>query len=145
MADVRGSTGHDSHDLELIAGLAAGDLTGSEATRAGQLAASCADCAEIMSDLRAIATATRTMPSAFDPGTAPAPRDYRLTAASRLSFSFQYGTFHTDYNQRALTFIVNRVLPNEFSPTFTHGGGRTIRRSHGWIAPTRNTNPRSCI
>ena len=81
MADVRGSTGHDSHDLELIAGLAAGDLTGSEATRAGQLAASCADCARIMSDLRAIATATRTMPSAFDPGTAPAPRDYRLTAA----------------------------------------------------------------
>jgi iron complex outermembrane receptor protein len=59
--------------------------------------------------------------------------DYRLSAADRLSFSFQYGTFHTDYNQRALTFIVNRVLPGEFSPSFTHGfaGAGEIRLSNG--------------
>lgn len=72
---------HDTHDLELIAGLAAGDLTGSEAMRAGELAASCPDCAEIVGDLRAIVAATRVIPSAFDPGTMPAPRDFRLTPA----------------------------------------------------------------
>ena len=72
---------HDAHDLELIAGLAAGDLMGSDAVRAGRLAASCAHCAEIAGDLRLIAAATRILPSAFDPGTAPAPRDFRLTAA----------------------------------------------------------------
>ena len=59
--------------------------------------------------------------------------DYKIGPVSRLSFSFQYGTFHTDYNQRSLTFIVNRVLPGEFSPTFTHGfaGAGEIRISNG--------------
>ena len=59
--------------------------------------------------------------------------DYQLGPASRLSFSFQYGTFHTDFNQRALTFIVNRVLPGNFSPTFTHGfaGAGEVRLSNG--------------
>ena len=47
--------------------------------------------------------------------------DYKLGPASRLSFSFQYGTFHTDFNQRSLTFIVNRVLPGNFSTRFTRG------------------------
>ena len=56
--------------------------------------------------------------------------DYRLSAADRLSFSFQYGTFHTDYNQRALTFIVNRVLPGEFSPSFTNGGNHRYSRTY---------------
>ncbi len=59
--------------------------------------------------------------------------DYRLGAASRLSFSFQYGTFHTNYNQRALTFLVNRVLPGNFSTTFTRGfaGAGEVRVSNG--------------
>jgi len=59
--------------------------------------------------------------------------DYRLSAASRLSFSFQYGTFHTDFNQRSLTFIVNQVRPGDFSPTFTRGvaGAGEVRLSNG--------------
>ncbi|WP_414661103.1 carboxypeptidase regulatory-like domain-containing protein [Horticoccus sp. 23ND18S-11] len=58
--------------------------------------------------------------------------DYKLGPASRLSFSFQYGTFHTDFNQRSISFIVNRVLPGEFSPSFTHGfaGAGEIRISN---------------
>jgi len=57
--------------------------------------------------------------------------DYRLTAVDRLSFSFQYGTFHPYYNQRDMTFIVNRVLPGEFSPTYTHGfaGAGEVRQN----------------
>ena len=47
--------------------------------------------------------------------------DYKLGPVSRLSFSFQYGTFHTNYNQRAFIFMVNRVLPGNFSTDFTHG------------------------
>ncbi|MCE2862119.1 MAG: TonB-dependent receptor [Opitutaceae bacterium] len=59
--------------------------------------------------------------------------DYRLGAASRLSFSFQHGTFHTNFNQRSLTFTVNRVLPGDFSPTFTRGfaGAGEVRISNG--------------
>ncbi len=59
--------------------------------------------------------------------------DYRLGAATRLSFSFQYGTFHTNFNQRSLTFIVNRVLPGDFSPAFTRGfaGAGEVRISNG--------------
>ncbi len=58
--------------------------------------------------------------------------DYRLTPVDRLSFSFQYGTFHSYYNQRNMTFLVNRVLPGEFSPTFTHGfaGAGEVRQSN---------------
>ena len=57
--------------------------------------------------------------------------DYRLTPASRLSFSFQFGTFHSYYNQRNMTFLVNRVLPGAFSPTFTHGfpGAGEVRQN----------------
>ena len=59
--------------------------------------------------------------------------DYRLGAATRLSLSFQYGTFHTNFNQRSLTFIVNRVLPGDFSPAFTRGfaGAGEVRISNG--------------
>jgi TonB-dependent receptor len=58
--------------------------------------------------------------------------DVRLGAASRVSFSFQYGTFHTDFNQRSISFLVNRVLPGEFAPTFTHGfaGAGEVRLSN---------------
>ena len=47
--------------------------------------------------------------------------DYKLSPIDRLSFSFQYGTFHTDYNQRAITFTVGSTRPGDFSPTFTRG------------------------
>jgi TonB-dependent receptor len=59
--------------------------------------------------------------------------DYKLGPATRLSFSFQYGTFHTNYNQRAITFLVNRVLPGNFSTRFTHGfaGAGEVNLSNG--------------
>ena len=47
--------------------------------------------------------------------------DYMLSPTDRLSFSFQYGTFHTDFNQRAITFTVGSTRPGDFSPTFTRG------------------------
>ena len=58
--------------------------------------------------------------------------DYKLSPTTRVSFSFQYGTFHTNYNQRSLTFMVNRVLPADFSPAFTHGfaGAGEVRLSN---------------
>ncbi|MDO8544789.1 MAG: carboxypeptidase regulatory-like domain-containing protein [Opitutaceae bacterium] len=58
--------------------------------------------------------------------------DYKITPANRLSFSFQYGTFHTNFNQRSLTFMVNRVLPADFSTTFTRGfpGAGEVRLSN---------------
>ena len=47
--------------------------------------------------------------------------DYKLGPSDRLSFSFQYGTFHTDFNQRAITFSVGGTTAGNFSPTFTRG------------------------
>ena len=90
---------HDAHDLELIAGLAAGDLGGPEVARAEALRASCADCALLASDLQAIGAAVRSVGSAFDGsaldgGSVPAPRDFRLTAAdaARLNRGGGYGS-----------------------------------------------------
>mgnify|MGYP000990966943 CR=1 FL=1 len=58
--------------------------------------------------------------------------DYKLGPATRASFSFQYGTFHTDFNQRTLTFMVNRVLAGNFSTRFTRGfaGAGEVRLSN---------------
>ncbi len=47
--------------------------------------------------------------------------DYKLGPSDRLSFSFSYGTFHTDFNQRAITFSVGGTTAGNFSPTFTRG------------------------
>jgi hypothetical protein len=71
---------HAQHDLELIAGHAAGDLTDTQRIRADELLQSCTSCAEVRRDLVAITSATRSLP----PQTAP--RDFRLTAsqAARL-------------------------------------------------------------
>ena len=86
MRDPSRASAHSAHDLELIAALAAGDLTGTEAASAESLVASCGDCALIAEDLRAIATSVRGIGSAFAGGGAPAPRDFRITAgdAARL-------------------------------------------------------------
>jgi len=66
---------HLSHDAFLIAKLADDDLTPSERTRADERVATCAECARLLNDLRAIATATASLP-------APArSRDFRLTDA----------------------------------------------------------------
>jgi TonB-dependent receptor len=59
--------------------------------------------------------------------------DYKLSPTDRFSFSLQYGTFHTDFNQRSITFSVNRVAPGDFSPAFTRGiaGAGEVRLSNG--------------
>lgn len=67
--------GHAAHDPLLIAAHAAGDATGADLDHAAALVASCAECARLHRDLRALAAALGSVP-------APArPRDFRLTAA----------------------------------------------------------------
>ena len=66
---------HAQHDLELIAGHAAGDLADTQRSRADALIQSCASCADLRRDLVALAAATRMLPASA------APRDFRLTAA----------------------------------------------------------------
>jgi len=55
--------------------------------------------------------------------------DYRLSRNDRLSFSFQWAFFDAELSNRMLTFVVNRVAPGDFDPTFTRGqaGAGTIR------------------
>jgi hypothetical protein len=71
---------HDRHDRFLVAAMAAGDLEARALTDAEELVAACADCAELLADLRSIAAATAALP--------PLPRstDFRLSAetAERL-------------------------------------------------------------
>ena len=73
---------HHLHDVTLVAGHAAGDLTDSEPARAQALIDSCHPCADLHRDLIAIAAATRALPNL-----ATAPRDFRLNAeqAARLT------------------------------------------------------------
>ncbi|MBL9190454.1 MAG: carboxypeptidase regulatory-like domain-containing protein [Opitutaceae bacterium] len=47
--------------------------------------------------------------------------DYRLTPFDRLSFGLQAYTFSTFINHSQVAFNVGRVLPGNFSPTFTRG------------------------
>ncbi len=64
---------HATHDLDLIAAHAAGDVTGRELEAAGALVAGCAECARLHGDLLSISAALGELP-------APArPRDFRLT------------------------------------------------------------------
>ncbi len=58
--------------------------------------------------------------------------DYRLSANDRLSFSLQVSTFEERFNQRALTFTVNRVLSGQFSPTSTRSdtGAGTLQQAN---------------
>lgn len=72
---------HAGHDRLLIAALAAGDLRDTEQVRAELLVARCAACAELASDLRAIAQATNAAampvpdrPRSFTLGPADAAR-----------------------------------------------------------------------
>lgn len=85
---------HPTHDHALIAGLAAGDLSGSELTRARTLLDSCTECTELHADLIAIASATRALPNL-----ATAPRDFRIDAAqaARLSRRSWLRTFLTPF------------------------------------------------
>jgi anti-sigma factor RsiW len=56
------SLDHERHDPLLIAGHAAGDLTSSDADRAGALVHACPQCAALTADLRALATALHELP-----------------------------------------------------------------------------------
>lgn len=75
------SLDHARHDLSLIAGHAAGDLSDAQAAAAATLISGCNSCADVHRDLIAISTATRALSR-----TAHAPRDFRLTTeqAERL-------------------------------------------------------------
>ena len=70
---------HASHDTVLVAAYAAGDLAGTELEAAAALVATCASCAALHRDLRAIAAALPEL---------PAPRrtrDFRLTPEQAAS------------------------------------------------------------
>jgi hypothetical protein len=70
---------HPDHDLELVAAYAAGDAAGPELERATALVSTCAECAALHHDLRAIAAAMPELP-------APARRrDFRLTLEQAAS------------------------------------------------------------
>jgi hypothetical protein len=73
--DVR-PTSHDRHDPILVAALAADDLAGTDRDQALDLTRSCADCALLLDDLRALARGTASAPPV-----AARPRDFRLTPA----------------------------------------------------------------
>jgi len=47
--------------------------------------------------------------------------DFRLSRTDRVSLSLQATKFDGQYNQRDLTFAINRVQPGNFSTAFTHG------------------------
>lgn len=47
--------------------------------------------------------------------------DYRLSRSDTLTFTFNYALFDWESNDRQLSFIINRVLPGDFSADFTHG------------------------
>ena len=47
--------------------------------------------------------------------------DFKLTPRDVFSLAFQYGYSGAIQSERTLTFLVNRVAPGNFSPTFTRG------------------------
>lgn len=63
--------------------------------------------------------------------TAAATLDFRVSSRDRLSLSLQHGSFRSPQENQTLTFLVNRVAPGDFSPTFTRGfaGAGEIRVS----------------
>jgi hypothetical protein len=71
---------HAEHDPLLVAALAAGDLEPADRELATSLASTCAECALLEADLRAIATASAALPARTR------PRDFSLRAedAARL-------------------------------------------------------------
>jgi hypothetical protein len=66
---------HERHDRYLVAALAADDLEPAVRPEAEALVASCADCAELLADLRTIAAATHALPPV------PRRRDFTISAA----------------------------------------------------------------
>ena len=54
-------------------------------------------------------------------GSVGATLDFKLSDRDRIALSFKYVTYDADSRTRQLNFLVNRVLPGNFGPTFTHG------------------------
>ncbi|MFN8630315.1 MAG: hypothetical protein U0838_08330 [Chloroflexota bacterium] len=72
---------HAANDPLLVAAHAAGDASGADLARAAALVASCAECAALHRDLRALPRALASAP-------APArPRDFRLTGADAAALA----------------------------------------------------------
>lgn len=82
---------HSEHDPLLIAAFSAGDLPAADRQQAELLASTCAECALLEADLRAIATATAALP------TPVRQRDFSLSAedAARLRRSGWRGFLRT--------------------------------------------------
>lgn len=59
----RSRTDHETHELLLVAALAAGDVHARDRSRAELQAATCAECAALRDELRAIAAATQRLPA----------------------------------------------------------------------------------
>jgi iron complex outermembrane receptor protein len=59
--------------------------------------------------------------------------DYKLTAKDKFFFSYEYGTFSSEFTNNVLAFNVTNISPGAFSPTFTHGnvGGQLTMTSSG--------------
>ena len=58
----RSPSAHEAHDLLAVAALAAGDLVGRDLARTELQVAACSACADLRSDLAAIAAATAHLP-----------------------------------------------------------------------------------
>ena len=67
--------------------------------------------------------------------------DYKLSRNDRVSLSFQWAFFDAELSNRMLTFVVNRVAPGDFSPTFTHGqpGAGQIRLNNSGMRQKSGT------
>ena len=67
--------------------------------------------------------------------------DYKLSRNDRVALSFQWAFFDAELSNRMLTFVVNRVAPGDFSPTFTHGqpGAGQIRLNNGGMRQKSGT------
>ncbi|MBM3854745.1 MAG: hypothetical protein FJ399_16595, partial [Verrucomicrobia bacterium] len=68
--------------------------------------------------------------------------DYRFGRADRLSLSLQATRFDARYSQRDLTFAITRVLPGDFSTSFTRGapGFGTLTLASANDRDRRNTS-----
>jgi hypothetical protein len=75
------TSGHERHDIELVAAYAIGDVEGLEADRAKRLVQTCGECAALADDIRSIRSAVQSSRVTAEARATRAPRDFRLTAA----------------------------------------------------------------
>jgi iron complex outermembrane recepter protein len=58
--------------------------------------------------------------------------DYKLSPNDRVTFGFQYSSFDGRFIVSNVNFMITRVTPADFGPTFTHGatGQGTLQSNH---------------